>query len=474
MKREGKRRGAKRWIVWGMLALIILYALAAIVPYAFPPSAAPEEVAVMISADAVDGGGERAAILETGEEALWGRLYLIESAQQRLRMASYLYACDESGERIGAALLRAADRGVKVEILVDGLIGAINFGGKDLPYALGTHENIEIRYYNPLNLLDPDGINARLHEKYLMADERLLILGGRNISDEFLTPMGHPSYNDDRDVMLWADVPGPGTGVSQMNAYFDALWTSVYTAPHFDTSGNAAALATVRAEMEGLLAETEAEKEAWFARIETAGFAVSVERTMLLHNPVEPEAKAPLLLDALGCLMAGAKERVWLQSPYFVLNGHMQSVLAGASSDGAQVRLYTNSISSGNNIVASADYLWQKGRVTAIGGELYESQKDYSSHTKCLLIDDAISVFGSFNFDMRSAYIDTEVMLAVYSEELNARLAEKIAGVQACSLQVTEGGYEDSSTVAPQEMAFGKRAMIYLLSPFLFLIRYLL
>ena len=474
MKKERKKRGAKRWILRGVLALVIVYALAAIAPYAFPPSAAPADVEAMISAEGAAVGGERAAILETGEEALWGRLYLIESAQKRLRMASYLYACDESGERIGAALLRAADRGVKVEILVDGLIGAINFRGRDLPYVLGAHENIEIRYYNPLNVLDPDGINARLHEKYLMADESCLILGGRNISDEFLTPVGHPSYNDDRDVMLWADVPGPGTGVSQMNAYFDALWTSAYTVSRFETGGNADTTAAAQADMERLLAETEAEKETWFALIEAEGFTVPVERTVLLHNPVEPEAKAPLLLDALGCLMSGAKERVWLQSPYFVLNGHMQSALAGASAGGAQVRLYTNSISSGNNIMASADYLWQKGRVTAVEGTLYESQKAYSSHTKCLLVDDDLSVFGSFNFDMRSAYIDTEVMLAVYSEGLNARLAEKIAQVQACSLQVTDSGYADDPAVEPREMAFGKRAVVYLLSPFLFLVRYLL
>ena len=79
--------------------------------------------------------------------------------------------------RSAAALLDAADRGVKVRIVVDGLVGRLNFLGGDLGYALGTHENIEIRFYNPVNLLAPWGLSARSHEKYVIADGRAFLLG---------------------------------------------------------------------------------------------------------------------------------------------------------------------------------------------------------------------------------------------------------------------------------------------------------
>ena len=116
-----------------------------------------------------------ATLLTTGEEALAARLNLIANAESSLVVGSYLYADDESGYTVAAALLDAADRGVKVRIVVDGLVGRLNFLGGDLGYALGTHENIEIRLYNPVNLLAPWGLSARFHEKYVIADGKTTV-----------------------------------------------------------------------------------------------------------------------------------------------------------------------------------------------------------------------------------------------------------------------------------------------------------
>ena len=466
-----KTPSLKKRLLTGVLILFIMYACTAVLPYAFPPHATEIKLPAW---EETETSSQWAAILESGEEALWGRLYLIENAKEKIRLSSYLYACDDSGKRIGAALIRAAERGVDVEILVDGLIGRINFGASPLAYALGSHENIRIRLYNPVDFLRPDRLNARLHDKYLIADDRMMILGGRNISDEFLTKTTHPAYNFDRDVMLFSDEGVSGSGVDQLAAYFDSLWQGEYVQPAYEKARDAAAVMRQRQEMEKLLLETEREKTAWFRKIEHPGFSVPVEGCQLITNPVHPGVKAPVVFDHLCAMIAEAEERVILQSPYFVLDGRMQTAMQQAVSGPAQVMFYTNSMAGGNNLAASADYLWQKEKVLAIGAPLYELQTEASVHTKSMLVDRHLSVFGSFNFDMRSAYIDTEVMMAVYGEALNERLYTCMENMAEQALLVTEEGYAEDERLVPLELPEGKKWTLYLLSPVMFLIRHLL
>lgn len=458
----------KKRLRWYVLAFLGLYFCAVVFPYALP---LPMPQTVPAGENAASG--QRAVLLESGEEALWGRLQLIEGAKAHIRLSSYLYACDESGSRIGAALLRAADRGVQVEILVDGLIGAINFGTHPLPRALASHENIEIRLYNPLNLLKPHQINARLHDKYLVADETAVIVGGRNISDEFLVPESHPSYNADRDVLLFCPEPGENTGAAQMARYFDALWNSAYVTPAYETPGDATAIAQERRRMEALLQETEAENSAAYAYLQSPDHSVPVDHAEVISNPIHPGKKEPVVLARLCALMQKAQSRAWLQSPYFVLNRDMEQALAAAAGP-ADVRLFTNSMASGNNIMASGDYLWRRGRVLSMGLPVYESQTPYSLHTKSLLVDEDLSVFGSFNFDMRSAYIDTEVMLLLESQPLNQWLANAMEHVAGNCLLATPDGYAYNAALPPKQMDAGKWMVICVLSPVLYLIRYLL
>lgn len=460
----------KKRLLISILALVALYAGAAVFPYAFPPACEKQgmEAHLFFSREP-----QRAAILESGEEALWGRLYLIDHARERICLSSYLFACDDSGRVISAALLRAADRGVQVDILVDGLIGQINFSGSALPYALGTHENIRIGLYNPPSFFQPQALNARLHDKYLVADETCMILGGRNISDEFLVEESHPSYNADRDVMLFSEKE-EDCAAGQLACYFNELWQGEYVQPAYETGGNAEEIAAEKAACRALLQRMEGEKESRYASMEADDFAVPVSSTELICNPVQPCVKEPVVFTRLCELMQGAKERVRLQSPYFVLNGAMQRMLEQAVSGPAEVTFYTNSAASGNNLVASADTLWQKGRVLSLNARMYEVQTPYSMHTKSMLVDGQLSVFGSFNFDMRSAYIDTEVMLVVESRELNERLAGHMDAVEQNAIRVTENGVVPDDAAAMAPMNVGKQAAIWLLSPVVFLIRYLL
>lgn len=454
------------------LAAAILYVLGAVLPYAWPISPKREKTLAMLEAGKGANSHLKAAILESGREALFGRLYLIDHAQTEIKIASYLFAADESGRKIASALLQAADRGVQVKILVDGLIGGFNFHGALLPAALGQHENIEIRYYNPLHLLLPGRLNARLHDKYLLADDWGLIMGGRNISDEFLTPESHPDYNSDRDVMLIAEGGKGENAVTGLGGYFDGVWQGDYVSSRFEQAGREEDIALFREEMDALLAEED--REDWYRKIEGEDFFVPVERASLLYNPTNPGRKTPVVWDGLCALMEEAQERIWIQSPYFVLNGQMEKTLQSIGDRASSLKLFTNSMASGNNIPASADGVLQKKRIRAVEGSLYEAQFPWSTHTKGLLIDWDISIFGSFNFDSRSAYIDTEVMLVVYSRPLNERLAECMERVEAGSLLVSGGTYAKKEGLAPQPIGLIKKLLIYGLSPLVLPIRFLL
>ncbi len=477
MEGEIRMRGHKRWRWFGRAVGLLLaaYVLAAILPYAFVPQGSPDAPAVAVPT--AHAQGDRAAILTTGEEALNARLNLIANARSSLVVGTYLYADDDSGHTIAAALLAAADRGVQVRLVTDGMIGMFNLLGSDLGYALGSHPNIEVRFYNPIDLLSPWGLSARYHEKYVMADDRVFVLGGRNISDEFLTPGDHPKYNYDMDVLVWRDAPAEGSAADTLLRYFDALWnercqTQFAVTPEGRAPYVQALRETLKQRYDALCvqhAQSMAPTD-WEAR------TVPIEGCALLYNPTDATVKQPNVWEGLMALMRTAKERVWLQTPYLVLNSHMRDSLAAAAQMPAETVIITNSRASGNNIVASADAVFHRSMVASMPLSLYEFQGDHSMHTKAMVVDDDISVFGSFNFDMRSAYSDTELMLVIQSPQINSQLAAHMAQMRAQSLQVDADGVyvQTDDAVSPKQTGVGKNLIVCLLSPFVSLIRFLI
>ena len=116
---------------------------------------------------------------------MW-RLRLIESAKENIMLSIFDFRDDNSGQDMMAALLNAADRGVKVQILVDGINGTLYLKGSRNFRELTSHENVEVKLYNPITLIKPWKNNYRMHDKYLIADDFAYILGGRNTDDLFL------------------------------------------------------------------------------------------------------------------------------------------------------------------------------------------------------------------------------------------------------------------------------------------------
>ena len=170
---------------------------------------------------------DRAALLEDNEEALAERIRMIANAEERIVLSTFDFRSDISGKQMLAALYDAAERGVEVQVLMDGMYALLHMEGNPWFYALASAENVTIKIYNPINLLTPWTGMSRMHDKYLIADETAYILGGRNTFDYFLG--GQDSYkNHDRDMLI-CNTGGEESSIYQILDYFERIWK--YHAP---------------------------------------------------------------------------------------------------------------------------------------------------------------------------------------------------------------------------------------------------
>ena len=166
---------------------------------------------------------ERAVIIEKNSQALLERVRLIQNAKDEIILSTFAFKSDESGKLILGALHDAADRGVHVRILVDGMESWIDMEGNPYFYGLSSHENVEIKLYNKANPHKPWKTMGRMHDKYLIADGKIYILGGRNTYNYFLGDFpGHKNF--DRDVLVVCDEPQKENSVNQLLNYFETIW----------------------------------------------------------------------------------------------------------------------------------------------------------------------------------------------------------------------------------------------------------
>ena len=191
---------------WRRAAVLFLvaYALLVTVPY-LPHKEVSEDFRAAYAARdfyAEGPGAERVAYIDNSEDALLCRLQLIQSAEKELILSTFDFNADESGTDVLAALYQAAERGVQVRVLIDGTSGLLDVRGNENFRALEHHEKAQIRIYNPINLLRPWAMQARLHDKYLIADGARYLLGGRNTTDLFLGNYAPEKLNIDRELLV--------------------------------------------------------------------------------------------------------------------------------------------------------------------------------------------------------------------------------------------------------------------------------
>ena len=409
-----------------------------------------------------------AYILEKGEESLVGRAWLTEHAATSIDVQYFIWSTDNVGILAAEGLLSAAERGVRVRVLVDDVM--IDAESQTL-LLLSAHPNAEIRIYNP-NLAvgvgfwrrvrnvfsDFRAINQRMHDKTAIFDRAAGITGGRNMADEYFD-FNHEYNFRDRDILL------VGPAVRQMADNFEEFWDSEYAVPveqiladehaeisDADVRQRARELHAYAADPRNFAPEVRQAIEATGGQVgpllESMAWG---EMTFISDIPGKNRGDMGLggggestrqLIQAL----ADARQDILIQSPYLVMPEGGIEFFEQLIDRGVRIRISTNSLASTDNIQAFSGYASQRKRLLKAGIEIYE-YKPYPSlrktlleryprivetnpifalHAKSLVIDNETIYIGTFNLDPRSSNLNTEVGVLARNERLARQLTASI------------------------------------------------
>lgn len=401
------------------LLLLVYLLLGATLPLVKHKKITVEEVKNFDGSQVYGNGccGERVLSIEGNLEPLLWRLRLFDRAEKNIVYSTMDFRNDNSGVDILAALLAAAERGVKVRLLVDGLRCMYFLRSKEVK-ALIANENAEVRAYNPFDLWRPWRCQARLHDKYIIIDDEIYTLGGRNTNDLFLGNYGG-RQNIDRELLVW-NPQKKGGSLRDVKGYFEKMWSSEFCVSQIVKKSYAGSQEDLRLRYEKL---REIYTEA-FQFYDLNELTYAAQKVTFLSNQQVPYNKEPVLWHCLNRVMAEGED-VLIQTPYLILSREMHDDLFRLASDRKRrVRVITNAVETGANIWGCSDYLNNKKRLLQTGIDIFECVSRDSCHLKCIMVDNSLSLVGSFNFDMRSCYLDTELMLAVDCSELNRELRE--------------------------------------------------
>jgi putative cardiolipin synthase len=453
---------------WTGLALAMLLPACASLP---PPAQHEPVVAFARSADtglgtlAISASESRAGlsgfvVLDTGREAFLQRARLIEAAERSIDAQYYIWNSDRSGRYLACRLHAAAERGVRVRLILDDM----NVLGRDAVMAgLDRHPNIEIRIYNPSPDRGGPGkwlaftsefqrLNRRMHNKTFVADTAFGIVGGRNIGDEYFDL--HPEANHrDRDVLATGPI------VERISANFDAYWNTELSYP-------VSLLAPKRtSDADAGASIAQACKEAEDAIGLTHGpmpLAADARERVAQSLPALQWAEAELVFDppatgreqgademkqtalALRALVDGTEEEILIESAYFIFGDEQLERLVGLRANGVRVAALTNSLATNDLVANHSGYARRRKAKLDAGLELYELRPDaeacvvwiqgrddcgpatVSLHAKSAVFDRRIAYIGSFNINLRSAYLNSETILVIYSPEIAQQVAAAI------------------------------------------------
>ena len=413
-------------------------------------------------------------VLDRGEEALLARAWLVEHARRTIEVQYFIWSTDNIGTLATEALLRAADRGVRVRVIVDDLL--IDAPDDSL-LALALHPNIDIRIYNPVHsvgvplhrrivniLTDFRGSNQRMHDKTFIVDGQIAITGGRNMADEYFD-FGHQYNFRDRDVLVL------GAVVPSMRSSFEQFWNSSYAVPverlyerigvlQQGLTADAAPVRQMYRTLRGYAtspANFAPEIRATLADIPSGFQALAAKVTwgrveFLSDEPGKNAGRDGLAgggrtTTALATLVENARSEVLIQSPYLVLSDAAIELFRRARTRGVRIRISTNSLGSTDNLQAFSGYRNQRSELLAMGLEIFEYRPDpavrttvmqryialreqspvFALHAKTMVIDAEKVYVGTFNLDPRSENLNTEVGVVIHDSSQARLVAESIA-----------------------------------------------
>ena len=399
---------------------------------------------------------ERIRCIDDNEEALLWRLRMIGKAKGSIVLSTFDLRADDSGTDLLAALNNAAEKGVEVKLLIDGIYQQLFLNKSKEFQALAARENVEVGVYNPVSPVGLFKFNYRMHDKYLIADNEMYLLGGRNSNDIFLGDKT-TGINVDRDILVYDTTKGKGESLQELEAYFQQIWNEDCVKIKGGRKKNSSEISVaeeVADEVQENLSKYEKQYQSLESRyaaltekypdIETYNSwerdTIPANKITLVNNGTHAGPKTPLVLQTIQYLAQDA-DNVTIQTPYVICNGYMYDVLTEISSH-ADLKIILNAVEKGSNPWGCTDYLNQKKKILKTGADVYELMNEHAVHTKAALIDDRLSVVGSYNLDMRSTYLDTELMLVIDSQELNDQIQKTENIYMEKSKEVLSNGQE--------------------------------
>jgi putative cardiolipin synthase len=378
-------------------------------------------------------------LLGKGLDAFVGRAVLTRLAEHSIDLQYYMFHQDTVGRLLIKELLDAADRGVRVRMLIDDIYGE---EADAVWSALDAHPEIEVRLFNPFvrgrskNLqfiARMKTVNHRMHSKTYTVDNQASVVGGRNIGDEYFDADKELAFAD-------LDVMAIGPVVREVSQEFDQYWNSEHAYPvaTLTAATKAGALETLRIDLAAFSrakttsAYTNALEHSPLAQsFKNKSVKFSFADAKVLHDAPEKmtggdDGKAQLLMSQLAPYIQQAKEEFILVSPYFVPGQRGADALCDLSKKGVRVRVLTNSLASNDVSAVHAGYKRHRRQLLRCGVQLYELNEHIqkqvgerltwlpglsksSLHAKTMAIDKKMMFVGSFNFDPRSLYINNEI-----------------------------------------------------------------
>ena len=391
------------------------------------------------------------SLLSQGREAFITRLALAVLAERSLDMQYYVWDGDTTGRIIVEHVMKAADRGVRVRLLVD---DPFYKDSDSVKASLDAHPNVEIRLFNPLAnrrwsildfIFDFGRVNRRMHNKLMVADNAATIVGGRNIGDIYYGVDTIANYRD-------LDVLAVGPVVRDLSGVFDRYWNIPSTVPIaaiVERAHDAADLDAIRIRLREAIAAAD-----YPYPIDQDLGQLAAQGAELRDNLVwaqgyivadDPESIAPGkesddVMAFIRARIAHLKQELLVESPYFVLPAGAQATVKALQERNVRVRVLTNSLASNDMLPAHSGYAKTRRRLLENGMELYELRPDTDAfrpgwslvsgrsraalHAKAMAFDGEAVFIGSFNLDPRSAVINTEAGLYIESAELTKRLTD--------------------------------------------------
>ncbi len=400
-------------------------------------------------------------VLEDGAGSMVTRAWLTEKAEETIDIQYFIFSTDNIGLIACDYLVRAADRGVKIRILVDDFM--VDSDIQDI-FTFDSHENISVKIYNPgVNLgksllgkikkfaLDFRSANQRMHNKTFIVDHKVVITGGRNIADEYFD-YDHEYNFRDRDVLLI------GKETQQVENSFNLFWKDSLSMNVSEISDDVPLNVTDEGRFNNLHEYACNPENFWpqiknqienlptaFEAIKESGKLVWLEDVSFISDlPGKNDGTQGLggggnSTSTLIELVKGAKETIEIQTPYLITSKLSQDLFKAATERGVKIRILTNSLASTDNLEAFSSYQSDRTTLLKTGVRIFEFKPDaaertkmmtgklddslsekpiFGLHAKSMVIDGKTVVIGTFNLDPRSANLNTECIVIINSEKV--------------------------------------------------------